>query len=137
MGASQVNANGLISLQSTFGHGETMARLETAIRANGMRLLSLIDYGAAAIEAGVTLRPTVVFLFGNIRVLAPLLDTFQQVALDASLKALVWQDETGETWLSYEDPHRLDCRDGLGQGADMSSVAALMDAVARKAASPP
>jgi uncharacterized protein (DUF302 family) len=137
MGAPQVNANSLISMRSSFGHGETMVRLETAIRANGMRLLGRIDYGAAAIEAGLALRPTVAFFFGYIRALAPLISAVQQIALDAPLKVLVWQDEAGGTWLSYDDPSRIETPRGFSGHAEVSSVAALMDAVARKAASPP
>jgi hypothetical protein len=34
--------------------------------------------------------------------------------IDLPLKILVWPDEAGSTWVSYNDPSRLATRHGLG-----------------------
>ncbi len=43
----------------------------------------------------------------------------QSVAIDLPQKALAWQDETGQVWLSYNDPQYLDQRHGLASCADV------------------
>jgi uncharacterized protein (DUF302 family) len=59
------------------------------------------------------LRPTEVLIFGNPRGGTPLMQSAQTIGIDLPLKALVWQDETGRTWLSHNDPHCLASRHGV------------------------
>ena len=63
------------------------------------------------------------------------MQTIQTIGIDLPLKALVWQDAVGDTWLSYNDPGWLAKRYGLHheiQGT-VSDMAAALDAVARAA----
>jgi uncharacterized protein (DUF302 family) len=39
----------------------------------------------------------------------------QTVGIDLPLKALVWQDESGQVWLGYNDPAYLAARHGAAQ----------------------
>ena len=60
----------------------------------------------------------------------------QAVGIDLPLKALVWEDATGKTWLSYNDPGWIaKGRHGLGADADrtIDVMTATLSAVARKA----
>jgi uncharacterized protein (DUF302 family) len=59
------------------------------------------------------LRPTEVLLFGNPRSGTPLMQSSQTMGIDLPLKVLVWQDEGGITWLSYNDPDWVARRHGL------------------------
>ncbi|HME88309.1 MAG TPA: DUF302 domain-containing protein [Chthoniobacterales bacterium] len=81
-----------------------MNRLETELRAQGMNIFARIDHAAGAREAQLELRPTEVIIFGNARGGTPLMQLDQTVGIDLPLKALVWQDETNKTWISYNDP---------------------------------
>jgi uncharacterized protein (DUF302 family) len=81
-----------------------MDRLEAAVRAKGMTVFARIDHAAGAAEAGLTLRPTELLIFGNARAGTPLMQARQTIGIDLPLKALVWQDASGKTWLSYNDP---------------------------------
>src|SRR5215471_9540188 len=96
---SLVNAEGLTTIPSPLGPKETMDRLETEIRAQGMNIFARIDHAAGAREAGLELRPTEVIIFGNARGGTPLMQLDQIVGIDLPLKALVWQDETNKTWI--------------------------------------
>ena len=40
----------------------------------------------------------------------------QTIGIDLPLKALVWQDEAGKTWISYSDPEWLAKRHGFADG---------------------
>jgi uncharacterized protein (DUF302 family) len=101
---------GLTTLASHLGPKETMERLDAEIRARGMTVFARINHAALAAEAGLPLRPTEVILFGNPRGGTPLMQARQTMGIDLPLKALVWQDGDGKTWLSYNDPTWLATR---------------------------
>ena len=60
------------------------------------------------------LRPTDLMIFGAAKGGTPLMQAMQTIGIDLPLKALVWQDASGVTWLSYNDPAWLAARHGLG-----------------------
>jgi uncharacterized protein (DUF302 family) len=95
---------GLITLKSEFGPDKTMSRLEAEIKAHGMSVFARINHAALAAEVGLALQPTEVILFGNPRGGTPLMQAKQTMGIDLPLKALVWQDASGQTWLSYNEP---------------------------------
>jgi uncharacterized protein (DUF302 family) len=99
--------DGLVTCPSRHGPKETMDRLAAAVTDQGMSVLARMDHAAAAAEVGLTLRPTEVLIFGNPRGGTPLMQVAQTIGIDLPLKALVWQDEAGKTWLSYNDPEWL------------------------------
>jgi uncharacterized protein (DUF302 family) len=97
-------AQGLTAIRSSFWPLDTMDRLEAALKAKGMTVFARIDHAAGAAEAGLSLRPTAVLMFGNAEAGTPLMQSVQTIGIDLPLKALVWQDMSGDTWLSYNDP---------------------------------
>jgi len=96
--------DGLVTVQSQFGPKETMDRLEVDINASGMKVFARINHAALAADVGQKLLPTEVIVFGNPRGGTPLMQRNQTVGIDLPLKALVWQDAAGLTWLSYNTP---------------------------------
>ena len=128
-------ANGLTTLRSSFGPQDTMSRLEAAVRAKGLTIFARIDHAAGAAAAGLPLPPTDLLIFGNAKGGTPLMQAIQTIGIDLPLKILVWQDASGVTWLSYNDPRWLAQRHGLGHEADatVSALAAALDAVAKTA----
>src|SRR6267378_3014315 len=126
---------GLTSIASKFGPKETMDRLEAEIRARGLTVFARIDHTAGAAELGLTLRPTELIIFGNARGGTPLMQASQTAGIDLPLKALVWQDAAGKTWLSYNEPSWIVQRHGLGVRAEIvDNLAAALSAISRKAA---
>ena len=130
--------DGLTSIASSFGPNETMNRLEAEVKARGMTVFARIDHAAGAVEAGLSLRPTEVLIFGNAKTGTPLMQAVQTIAIDLPLKALVWQDASGDTWLSYNDPAWLAQRHRLGHDAEavIGGMAVALGAIARSATSP-
>jgi len=110
-------AQGLTTIKSSHAPRETMDRLEAAVTAKGMTVFARIDHAAGAAAAGLSLRPAEVLIFGNASGGTPLMQAVQTIAIDLPLKALVWQDASGDTWLSWNDPAWLAARHGL-RGAD-------------------
>ena len=114
-----------------------MDRLETEIRANGMDVFARIDHAAGAAKVGLTLPPTEVIIFGNARGGTPLMQSIQTVGIDLPLKALVWQDASGKTWLSYNEPGWIAQRHGLANAQPViTKMADLLSMISRKAGSP-
>jgi uncharacterized protein (DUF302 family) len=131
-------ADGLITLRSSYGPKETMNRLETEVKAKGLTVFARIDHAAGAAAVGLPLRPTELLIFGNAKGGTPLMQSVQTIGIDLPLKAVVWQDASGTTWLSYNDPNWLAKRHELGPEADASvkGVSAALDAMAKAATAP-
>jgi uncharacterized protein (DUF302 family) len=112
-----------------------MDRLVAEVQARGLTVFARIDHAAGARDAGLTLRPTELVIFGNAKGGTPLMHANQAIGIDLPLKALVWQDASGNTWLSYNDPAWLAQRHGLGHelGAPVKVMTALLGAVTQAA----
>src|ERR1700745_1646319 len=104
---------GLTAIKSSHSPSETMSRLEAAVKARGLTVFARIDHAEGASAAGLPLRPTEVLIFGNAQGGTPLMQAVQTIGIDLPLKALVWQDASGQTWLSWNDPAWLATRHGL------------------------
>jgi uncharacterized protein (DUF302 family) len=130
--------DGLITVRSSFGHRETLARFEAAVRANGLRIVAGVDHAIAAFEAGGSLDATTVLMVGDGARQAALVKALRLIALELPFKVLVWQD-AGGTWLSYIDFRWLAKRYGAGpeEACLITDIAVMIDGIARKAGSPP
>lgn len=130
--------DGLTTIASSFGPKETLDRLEAQIKAKGLTVFARIDHAAGAAAAGMALRPTEVVLFGNARGGTPLMLDRQTAGIDLPLKFLVWQDEAGKTWLSYNEPEWIAHRHGLRAASDAPrrAMTGLLAALAKAASSP-
>jgi uncharacterized protein (DUF302 family) len=125
---------GLTTVKSSHAPQETMNRLEAAVKAKGLTVFARIDHAEDASTAGLSLRPTEVLIFGNAKGGTPLMQAAQTIGIDLPLKALVWQDASGQTWLSLNDPAWLAARHGLeGVEAVVGKLAALLDGIAKAA----
>jgi len=134
-----MDIDGLRTVSSRHGPKETMNRFEAEVRARGMTVFARIDHAAGAADVGLSLQPTELLIFGNARTGTPLMQSAQTIGIDLPLKALVWQDSTGNTWLSWNDPDWLAKRHGLGRQAEAATkaMAAALEGVAKSATAIP
>jgi uncharacterized protein (DUF302 family) len=132
-------AEGLITLRSNFGPNETMNRFEAEVHARGMTVFAHIDHAAGAADVGLPLRPTDLLIFGAAKGGTPLMQSVQTIGIDLPLKALVWQDESGATFLSYNDPAFLAHRHGLGEEGKsvVEAISGALKLIAATAATTP
>jgi uncharacterized protein (DUF302 family) len=132
-------ARGLTTIRSSYGPEETMNRFEAEVRARGMIAFAHIDHAAGAAAVGLALRPTELLIFGNARGGTPLMELVQTTGIDLPLRALVWQDASGVTWLSYDDPNWIAKRHGLHSkvGAIVSVLTVALNQMARSATKSP
>jgi uncharacterized protein (DUF302 family) len=126
---------GLITVPSSFTAGQTADRLAVEIIARGLTVFARVDHAAGAAEVGLSMRPTELLIFGNARGGTPLMQAQQTIGIDLPLKALVFEDEAGRTWLAYNDPHWLGQRHRITAAVAplIQAMAAALNAVAEKA----
>ncbi|HXV80003.1 MAG TPA: DUF302 domain-containing protein [Candidatus Binatia bacterium] len=106
-------AEGLIELKSPYSPKDTMDRLEAVVKQKGLTVFARIDHAAGAAKVGKKLRSTELLIFGNPKGGTPFMECSQTVGVDLPLKALVWEDASGQVWLGYNDPEFLAKRHGV------------------------
>jgi uncharacterized protein (DUF302 family) len=104
---SKLPDNGMVHLSSPRSVPDTLARLETIVQAKGLTILARIDHSGDAAKAGLKMQATKLLIFGNAKAGTPLMIAAPTVAIDLPLKALVWQDDDGKVWLSYNSADYL------------------------------
>ena len=108
--AATADNNGLITKQSRYSAKETIARFEEAVKAkeaNGYMVFPEIDHAAAAKKFGIDMLARTVIVFGNPQRSTAILIKTPTLAIDVPAKALVWQDEQGRVWLTYNSAEYL------------------------------
>ncbi len=104
---------GLVDGRSPFSVEETLARIENVLRETGVTLFCVVDHSGEAERAGLRMAPTMLVIFGNPVAGTPVMVAAPSVAIDLPLKALVWQDDGGRVWVSYNNPDYLRSRHGV------------------------
>lgn len=115
----------------------TVQRLEAAVTSRGATVAATIDHAAAAEAHALSLRPTVLVLFGNPKLGTPLMQSQQTVGLDLPLRVLVWQDAGGATQLGYTPPSLIASRHGITNRPEVvEKIAGALDAITNEATAP-
>lgn len=99
--------NGLVTVQSSNSFSETVTMLQNALDAQGLTIFATIDHAANAEDAGMDLLPTTLILAGNPNLGTPLMQASRSVAIDLPQKFLIWEDETGTVFVTYNAPQYL------------------------------
>jgi uncharacterized protein (DUF302 family) len=108
---------GTKQLESPHSVASTIDRLTAVLESKGMNIFARVDHAANAESVDMNLRPTELLIFGNPRIGTPLMNCSQSIAIDLPQKMLAWQDESGQTYLTWNDPLYLESRHDL-QGCD-------------------
>jgi len=122
--------NGFVSEPSNHSVDETVQRLTEILRAKDITLFAFIDHSGEAAKIGVKMRPTKLLIFGSPRAGTPLMLAAPSSAIDLPLKILVWEDDKGQVWLSYNDPAYLARRHSIPQEL-LQNIAAVQTLAAK------
>ena len=128
-------SDGMVTTISRYGVSDLVGHLVEFLQANDVTVFAQIDHATNAASVGLSMRPTVLLIFGNPAVGTELMLDRQEIGLDLPLKALVWEDENGETWLTYDDGLWLAKRHRLGphHDATLQAIETFMSSIARAA----
>jgi uncharacterized protein (DUF302 family) len=127
-----MNGEGIISKPSKYSVPETLHRLETILTAKGIQVFALVDHSGEAEKAGLKMPPTQLLIFGNPKGGTPVMLAAPTSAIDLPLKILVWEDDLGKVWLSYNSPAYLQGRHGIPP--QLMKNIAVAEALAEQAA---
>jgi uncharacterized protein (DUF302 family) len=108
-----VTTNGIINKSSKHSVDETLGKLQAILQVKGIAVFALIDHSGEAEKVGMKMRPTKLLIFGNPKGGTPLMIAAPSIAIDLPLKILIWQDDQGKVWVSYNSPEYLAERHGL------------------------
>jgi uncharacterized protein (DUF302 family) len=79
----------------------TLDRLMGAIEDANMTVFARIDHAKGAREAGMSMPPTVVLIYGNPKGGTPVMLAAPSTALDLPLRVLVREEAAGQTFVSF------------------------------------
>jgi uncharacterized protein (DUF302 family) len=114
-------ADGMIEVKSASSVKDTISKFEAVAKERGQIIFARVDHAAGAKKVGVTLRPTELLIFGNPQGGTPLMECAQSVGIDLPMKALAWEDASGQVWLGYNDPQYLVTRHGAKECAPVAA----------------
>lgn len=126
-----LKATGIINTPSNHSVDETVEKLKQILQAKGVTLFALIDHSGEAAKVGMKMPPTKLLIFGSPKAGTPIMLAAPSIALDLPLKLLVWEDERGKVWISYNSAEYLQERHGIPQ--ELVPNLAVVEALATKA----
>jgi len=124
--------HGIVRIASSHSVGVTMDHLESLLKERGIIVFARIDFSGDAARAGLTLRPEQLLIFGNPKAGTPLMQAAATAGLDLPLKALIWEDADGKTWLAYNTPQYVVRRHGLAStlSTNLAAVVPILERAA-------
>lgn len=126
--------NRLYLMEGQLPVDDTVKRLEHALSERDIPVFAKFDHAQNASDAGLTLRPTTVLVFGSPKVGTGLMQADQSISLELPLRISVWEDEAGSTWLAFPRLDLMTREYGLEQHPAVSKMQALMEQLVRTAA---
>lgn len=130
-----MDQQGLATVASKWPVDSTVERLERAITDAGLVVFARVDHARNAREADLPLRPTFLIIFGNPRGGTLLMQENQVAGIDLPLKFLVWEDEHGDTRVTYNEVGWIARRHGLSAetAGVVAATATAVESLARQA----
>ena len=122
-----------IDKKSPYSVDKTLDRLENVLKSKGITIFTRVDHVAGAQAAGIAMNDTKLLIFGNPKMGTPLMNENIMMALDLPMKALAWEDQKGQVWLSFLKPSVLQQRHGLKNQAIIHKMTGALNAMTSKA----
>ena len=95
--------DGIVKFKSAYDMPETIKRMKKDIADKGIMFFDEIDQAKLAADAGVTLLPSTLLVFGNPPLGTLFLTSDPDAGLDWPVRLLVYQDAKSDVWVAYTD----------------------------------
>ncbi|HZW64658.1 MAG TPA: DUF302 domain-containing protein [Hanamia sp.] len=128
----------LITIASYKPFKTTIERVVSLIKKEKLTIFAQIDHAAEAARNGLSLRPTMLILFGNPQMGTVLMQDQQGVGIDLPAKILVWEAVTGKTWMSYNLMGSLKAKHQLGEESNgtLRKIEKVVSGICKEASGP-
>jgi uncharacterized protein (DUF302 family) len=127
-----MSASGITDIASHHSVDATVERIRGILETRGVGLFALVDHSGEAEKTGMKMRPTKLLIFGSPKAGTPVMVAAPSIAIDLPLKILVWEDEAGKVWISYNSADYLRGRHNVP--AELMKNIAAAEGIAAKAA---
>jgi uncharacterized protein (DUF302 family) len=130
--------DGILRVRSAYPIGDTVVRLKKDIAEKGIMFFNEIDQAKLAAQSGVSVRPSVLLVFGNPPLGTQFISSKATAGLDWPVRLLVFENEKGEVWMAYTDfgwiarRHGITDRDAQFQMASKVVVSITSSAKAKQ-----
>jgi uncharacterized protein (DUF302 family) len=111
--------SGMISKKSANSVKTTLDKLEAVLKKKGITVAVRWSHSDNGNKAGIPLRPTELLIFGNPKLGTHMFTSNQTAGIDLPMKALAWEDEKGQVWLTYNDPAYIAKRHNIKDRANI------------------
>lgn len=124
--------HGIIEFRSPFDVSTTIDKIRAALDSHGITVFALIDFSGDAARAGLSMPAEQMLIFGNPKGGTPLMQQEPRAGLDLPLKALVWDDGQGASWIACNAPAYIIARHGLPEAlaANLAGPLGLLQQIA-------
>jgi uncharacterized protein (DUF302 family) len=95
--------DGIVKFKSAYPMPETIERMKKDIADKGIKFFDEIDQAKLAADAGITLLPSTLLVFGNPPLGTLFITSDPDAGLDWPVRLLVYQDAQGNVWVAYTD----------------------------------
>jgi uncharacterized protein (DUF302 family) len=102
--------NGLIDLPSKHSVDETLDKLRGILAGKNITVFTTVDHSGEAAKVGMKMLPTKLVIFGNPKAGTPVMIASPSSAIDLPLKILIWEDDHGKVWITYNSSAYLQQR---------------------------
>lgn len=92
-----------IDHKSPYDFDTTVQKVQSAIEQSPANLFAVVPHSLGATQVGMTLDPSTLFIFGHPKVGTPALQNNPRLGMELPLKLLVWQDKTGQVFISQQN----------------------------------
>ena len=96
-----------VLFQSDYGPKQTFQKIKGYLEEQGMFYPRLVDHETAAKNANMKLNTIYLVIFGNPKMGTYLMQENPEVGIELPLKALIYKDDEGRTWVMYKDMNYL------------------------------
>ena len=103
----------LVEMDSPVSFEQTVARLETAIRAAALTVIARLDHAGGARSVGLELPPTLVLVYGHPNGGTPIMQAHPSAALDLPLRVLIRGGDDGRTVVAFHPVVEMLVRHGV------------------------
>jgi uncharacterized protein (DUF302 family)/uncharacterized membrane protein YidH (DUF202 family) len=124
--------SGIVAIPSVHPVDQTIGKIRGILAAKGVTLFALVDHSGEAEKVGMKMRPTKLMIFGSPKAGTPVMLVAPSIAIDLPLKLLVWEDDAGKAWISYNSTDYLRSRHNVPE--ELMQNLAAAEAIAAMAA---
>ena len=95
--------DGIVRVRSALPMSEAINRIKADIAIKGIKFFLEIDQSKLAGDAGITLRPSTLLVFGNPPLGTQFITANPNAGLDWPVRLLLTQDDNGDVWAVWTD----------------------------------